>query len=109
MLQSFHVIIKSLCCFQSNTEILLKPMYVRIVLYNEMPGNTNNLKIPRMSSCCFRNTYSPFSTVCTTFALLPFPLGEGKTGGRKAPKIGALRVQTNKSAAAVKLRLIFLS
>lgn len=26
--QSFHVIIKSLCCFQSNTEILLKLMYV---------------------------------------------------------------------------------
>ena len=36
-------------------------------------------------------------------------VGEAMAGGRKTTKIGALRVQTNKSAAIYKLRLIFLS
>lgn len=35
-------------------------------------------------------------------------VGEAMAGGRKTTKIGALRVQTKKSAAMYKLRLIFL-
>mgnify|MGYP001722074007 CR=1 FL=1 len=34
-------------------------------------------------------------------------VGEAMAGGRKTTKIGALRVQTKKSAAMYKLRLIF--
>ena len=76
----------SLCCFQSNTEILLKLMcverrfmqaltcrshllniqyYTKIPLHfypfyiMVMPGNTNNLKIPRMSLCCLRDYLLP--------------------------------------------------
>ena len=36
-------------------------------------------------------------------------VGEAMAGDRKTTKIGALRVQTKKSAAMYKLRLIFLS
>ena len=62
-----------------------------------------------MSLCCFRDYLLPVYHVMGLVCLASVSVGEGKTGGRKAPKIGALRVQTKKSAAMYKLRLIFLS
>ena len=68
----------------------------------------NNLKISRMSLCCFITT-TFFLCRMGRICLASVSVGEAMAGGRKTTKIGALRVQTKKSAAMYKLRLIFLS
>ena len=68
----------------------------------------SGLKIPRMSLCCFRDYLLPVYHVMGLVCLASVSVGEAMAGGRKTTKIGALRVQTNKSAAIYKLRLIFL-
>ena len=70
----------------------------------------SGLKIPRMSLCCFRGYLLPVYHVMGLVYLASVSVGKAMAGGgRKTTKIGALRVQTNKSAAIYKLRLIFLS